>query len=140
MAQEVKNLPAMQEIQVQSLGQEYPLKKGMDTHSSNLAWSIVVVIQSLSCVQLFVSPRTAARQVSLSFPISQSLLKFMPTELVMLSNHLILCCPLLFLSSIFLSIRVFSNESALHVRWPKHWSLRINPSNEFSGLISFRMD
>ena len=127
----------MQEIQVQSLGQEYPLKKGMDTHSSNLAWSIVVVIQSLSCVQLFVSPRTAARQVSLSFPISQSLLKFMPTELVMLSNHLILCCPLL-LTSIFPSIRVFSNDSALLIKWPKYWNF--SPTNEHSGLISFRID
>ena len=105
MAQEVKNLPAMQEIQVQSLGQEYPLKKGMDTHSSNLAWRIVV-IHSLSCIQLSVSPRAAVHQASLSFPISQCLLKFMPTELVMLSNHLILCCPLL-MPSIFPSIRVF---------------------------------
>ena len=83
---------------------------------------------------------TAACQASLSFTISQSLLKLMSTELVMLANHLILCCPLLLLPSIFPSIRVFSNESALHVRWPKHWSLRINPSNEFSGLISFRID
>ena len=136
MAQEVKNLPAMQEIQVQSLGQEYPLKKGMDTHSSNLAWSIVV-IHSLSCIQLSVSPRAAAHQASLSFPISQCLLKFMPTELVMLSNHLILCCPLLLISS-FPSIRVFSNESALHINWPKYWSF--SPTNEHSGLISFRID
>ena len=94
----------------------------------------------LSCVQLFVTPWTAALQASLSFTISQSLLKFMSIELVMLSNHLILCCPLLFLPSIFLSIRVFSNEEALSIKWPKYWSFSISPSNEYSGLISFRID
>ena len=78
----------------------------------------------------------------LSFTISWSLLKLMSIESVMSSNHLILCCPLLFLPSIFPSIRVFSNESALHIRWPKYWSFSfsISPSNEYSGLISFRMD
>ena len=83
-----------------------------------------------------------ACQASLSFTISWSLLKFMFTESVMLSNHLILCCPLFFLPLIFPSIRVFSNESALCIRWPKCWSFSfiINPSNEYSGLISFRMD
>ena len=106
-----------------------------------------VVVQSLICVQLFVTPRTAARQASLSFTISQSLLKLKSFESVMPSNHLILCCPLLLLPSIFPSIRVFFNESALHSRWPKYWGLSfsISPSNEYpglisSGLISFRFD
>ena len=76
----------------------------------------------------------------LSFIISRSLLKFMSIESVMLSNHFILCCPLLLLPSVFLSIRVFSNESALHIRWPKYWSFSISPANEYSGLISFRID
>ena len=76
----------------------------------------------------------------LSFIISRSLLKFMSIESVMLSNHFILCCPLLLLPSVFLSIRVFSNESALHIRWPKYWSFSISPANEYSGLISCRMD
>ena len=82
------------------------------------------------------------RQASLSFIISLSLLKLTSIESVMPSNHLILCCPLLFLPSIFPSIRVFSNESALHTRWPKYWSFRfsITPSNEYSGWISFRVD
>ena len=85
---------------------------------------------------------TAAHQDSLSSTFSLSLLKFMSIELVMLPNHLILCCPLVLLPSIFPSIRVFSNESALHIRWPKYWSFSfsINPSNEYSGLISFRID
>ena len=93
-------------------------------------------VQSLSCVRLFVTPWTAARQASLSITNSQSLLKLMTIESVMPSNHLILCHPLLLL------IRVFSNESALHIRWPKDWtfSFSIGPSNEHSGLISFRMD
>ena len=101
-----------------------------------------VVVQSLSYVQLFATPRTAARQAPLSSTISQGLLKFLSIESVMLSNHLILCCPLLLLPSIFLSIRVFSSESALHIRWPKYWSFsfRISPSNEYSELISFRID
>ena len=87
-------------------------------------------------------PWTAARQASLSFIISQSLLKLMSLESVMSSNHLILCCPLLLLPSIFSSIRVFSNESALHIRWPKYqrFSFSISPSREYSGLISFRTD
>ena len=92
--------------------------------------------------QLFVIPWTAACQASLSFSISQSLLKFMSTELVMLSNHLILCCPFLRLSSVFPSIRVFSNESALQIRWPRYWnfSFSIRLSNEYSELIFFRID
>ena len=99
-------------------------------------------VQSLSCVQLFVTPWTAARQASLSITNSQSLLKHMSIEWVMPSNHLILCRPLLLLPSIFLNIRVFSNESALHIRWPKYWSFSFNisPSNEHPGLISLRMD
>ena len=99
-------------------------------------------IQSLSRVQLFVTPWTAARQASLSITNSQSPPKAMSIESVMPSNHLILCCSLLLLPSIFPSIRVFSNESALRIRWPKFWSFSFNisPSNEYSGLISFRMD
>ena len=99
-------------------------------------------VQSLSCVQLFVTPWTAARQASLSITNSQSLLKHMSIESVMPSNHLILCRLLLFPPSIFPSIRGFSNESVLHIRWPKYWSFSfsISPSNEYSGLISFWMD
>ena len=99
-------------------------------------------VKSLSRVQLFVTPWTAARQASLSITNSQSLLKLISIESVMPSNHLILCRPLLLLPSIFPSIRVFSNESLLPIRWLKDWSfsLSISPSNEYSGLISFRMD
>ena len=95
-----------------------------------------------SSVQLFGNPWTAAHQASLSITNSQSLLKLMSTESVMPSNHLILCCPLLLLPSIFPSIRIFSNESVLHIRWPKYWnfSFSINPSNKYSVLISFRID
>ena len=96
----------------------------------------------LSCTQLLATPWTTTLQVSLSFSISQSLLKLMSIELVMPSNHLILYRPLLLLPSIFPSIRVLSNESALRIRWPKYWSFssNISPSNEHPGLISFRMD
>ena len=99
-------------------------------------------VQSPGHVQLFVTPWIAARQASLSVTNSQSLLKLMSIKLVMPSNHLILCRPLLLLSSIFPTIRVFSNESVLHIRWPKDWSFSfsISPSNEYSGLISFRKD
>ena len=88
------------------------------------------------------TPWNAAQQASLFFTISRSLLKLMSIESVMPSNHRIFCCPLLLLPSIFLSIRVFSNESALRIRWPKYWSFSfsINPSNEYLGLISFRID
>ena len=86
------------------------------------------------------TPQTAAHQASLSITNSQSLLKLMFIGSVMPSNHIILCCPLLLLPSIFPSIRVFSNESVLHIRWPNYWSFSISPSNEYSGLISFRMD
>ena len=99
-------------------------------------------VWSLSHVQLFVIPQTAAHQTSLSITNSRSLLKLISIELVKPSNHLILCHPLLLPPSIFPSIRVFSNESLLHIRWPKYWSFSfsISPSNEYSGLISFRMD
>ena len=99
-------------------------------------------VQSLSCVRLFTTPWTSARQASLSITNSQGLLKLISIESVMPSNHLILCCPLLLLPPIFPSIRVFSSESTLHIRWPKYWSFSFNisPSNEHSGLISFRMD
>ena len=99
-------------------------------------------VQSLSCVQLFVVPWTAARQASLSITNSRSPPKRMSVESVMPSNHLILCRPLLLLPSVFPSIRVFSNESALHIRWPKYCSFTFNisPINEHPGLISFRMD
>ena len=101
----------------------------------------IFLVQSLSCVRLFATPWTAARQASLSITNSQSLPKLMTIESVMSSNHLILCCPLLFLPSIFPSIRVFSNESVLHIRWPKFWNFSfISPFNEYSRLISFRMD
>ena len=98
-------------------------------------------VQQLSRVQLFVTTWTAARQASLSITNSQSLPKSMSIESVMPSNHLILCCPPLLLPSVFPSIRVFSNESALRIRWPKYWSFSfsISPSNEYSGLICFRM-
>ena len=102
----------------------------------------IVVVQLLSCVRLSVTPWTAAHQASLSFIISWSLLKLMSIESLMPSNHLVLCPPLRHLTSVFPSIRVFSNESALRIRWPKFWrfSFSISPSNEYSGFISFRID
>ena len=100
----------------------------------------VVVVQLLSGI--FVTPWTAARQASLFFTNTRGLLKLMSIELVMPSNYLVLCYPFLLLLSIFPSIRVFSNESALHIRWPKYWSFSFNisPSNVYSGLIFFRID
>ena len=105
-------------------------------------WNLTIVFHLLSCVQLFAIPWTAAHQASLSFTISQRLLKLMSIESVMPSNHLILCGPLLFLPSVFPSIGVFSSESALRIRWPKYWSFSfsISFSNEHSVLISFRID
>ena len=102
----------------------------------------IYAVQLLSHVWLLVTPRTVACQAFLSITNFQSLLKLISIESVMPSNHLILCCPLLFLPSIFPIIRVFSNESALHIRWPKYWSFSFNisPSNEHPELISFRMD
>ena len=101
--------------------------------------TLVVLVQFLSHVQLFVTPWTAARQASLSFAISWSLLRLLSIESVMPSNHLVLCHPRL-LPSVFPSIRVFSSESVLHIRWPKYWSFSISPSNEYSGFLSFRFD
>ena len=103
------------------------------------------VVLSLSLVQLFATPWTAAHQASLSFTIALSLLKLMSIESMMVSDHLTLCCPLFLLPSIFPSIRVFSDESALYIRWPNigasvNISFSISPSNEYSGLISFRID
>ena len=102
----------------------------------------ISLVQSLSCVRLFVTPWNAAHQASLSITNSQSLPKPMSIESVMPSNHLILCHPLLPLPSLFPSIRVFSNELALCIRWPKYWSFSfsISPCSEYSGLISFRID
>ena len=98
------------------------------------------LVQSLSCVWFFVTQRTAAHQASLSITNSWSLFQIMSVKLVMPSSHPILCYPLLLLPSIFPNIRVFSNESVLHIRWPKSWSFSISPSNEYSGLISCRLD
>ena len=118
----------------------------LDTHRFCLGQRRVrvsrFVVQSLSLVQPFVTPWTVARQTSLSFTISWSLLRFMSIELVMPCSHLVLCHPLLLLPSIFPSIKVFSNKSALHIRWPKYWnfSFSISPFNKYSGLISFRND
>ena len=100
--------------------------------------SIFVIVQSLSHVWFFMTPWTAAHQGPLFSTISQNLLKLMSIESVMISNHVILCCPLLLLPSIFPSIRVFSNDLALCIRWPKYWSFSISSSNEYSGLMSFR--
>ena len=102
---------------------------------------ILVNVQLLRFVWIFVTPWTAAHQASLSFTISLGLPKLMSTELVMPSNDLILCCPLLLLLSLFPSITVISRESALHIRWPKSWSFSssISPFNEYLGLISFRL-
>ena len=113
--------------------------------SPSMSFLIVVVVQSLSGIQLFETPWTAACQTCLSFTISRSLPKLMSFESMMPSNHLLLCCPLLLLPSIFPRIRVFSLEEpmlALHIRWPKYWnfSFSISPFNEYSGLISFRID
>ena len=107
-----------------------------------MTYLVIAVVQSLSYVQLFATPWTAAHQASLSVINSQSLLKLMSIELVMPSNHLILCRPLLLLPSIFPNIRVFSNEWVLHIRWPQYWSFSfsIRPSNKYSGLISFSID
>ena len=107
--------------------------RSLDLHSS---------IQSPSCVQLFVTPWTAARQATLPITNSQSLLKLMSITSVMPYNHLIICRPLFLIPSIFPSIRVFSNKSALCIKWPKYWSFSFNisPSNDYSGLISFRID
>ena len=111
-------------------------------HSASFLQYVFSSVQLLSRVRLFETPWIAAHQASLSITNYRSSLKLMSIESVMPSNHLILCCPLLLLPSIFPSIRVFPNESILCIRWPKYWSFSfsISPSNEYSGLISFRMD
>ena len=118
------------------------VKVDLATRAPTQKFSQSSSVQSLSCVWLFATAWTAARQASLSITNSQSLLKLMSIELVMPSNHLILCHPLLFIPSIFPSIRVLSKESVLHIRGPNYWSFSfsISPSNEYSGMISFRMD
>ena len=158
----VKNLPAMQETWVWSLSREDLLEKGMSIHSSIFAWRILWTEEPggllslglqrvghdwatnttllLSRVWFFATLWITAHQAPLSFTVSQSLLKIMSMESEILTNHLILCCPLLLLPSIFPSIRVFSNELALHIRWPNYWSFNISPFSEYSGLISFRID
>ena len=118
--------------------------------TNSITWKYLLInflltfssVQSLSCVQLFATPWTSARQASLSITNSQSPLKLISIESVMPSNHLILCCPFLLLPSIFPSIKIFSKEEVLHIRWPTYWSFTfsISPSNEHPGLISFRMD
>ena len=120
-------------------GQDFQLLNSMLAHLTLFYLSVLLSsVQSLSRVQLFVTPWTEAHQASLSITNSQSLLKLMSIESAMPSNHLIFCRFLLLLPSIFPSIRVFSNESALRIRWPKYWSFSFNisPSNEHSGLIS----
>ena len=109
---------------------------------NKISWACLLLLLSHSVMCYSATPWTAACRVSLSFTISRSLLKLTFIELMMPSNHLILCCPLLLLPSIVPSIRVFSSESVLHIRWPKYWSFSFNisPSNEYSGLISFRID
>ena len=105
-------------------------------------WVSLSSVQSLRCVQLFATPWATAHQASRLITSSRSLLKLMAIEALMSSNHVILCCPLLLLPSIFPSIRVFSIESVLHIRWPKYWSFSfsISPSKDYSGLISLRID
>ena len=139
IAKLVKNLPARQESLVQFLGWEDPLEKTLLLKGR---YDEISSVQSLSHDQLFATPWTAACQASVSITNSQSLPKLMSFESVMPFNHLILCCPLLLLPSIFSSIGVISNRSVLHIRWPKYWSFSfsISPSSEHSGLISFRMD
>ena len=112
------------------------------TEKSKEAITKISSVQSFSCIWLFATPWTTARQASLSITNSRSLLKLISIESVMPSNHLILCRPLLLLPSVFPSIRVFSRESVLHIRWPKYWSFSFSicPSNECSELISIRMD
>ena len=118
------------------------VKEERGIHITTLLPSKRLVVQSLSHIQLFRTPWNTACQASLSFTIPQSSLRLMSIELMMPSNHLILCHPLLLLPSIFPSIRVFSNDLVLCIRWPKYcsFSFSINPSNEYSGLISFRSD
>ena len=129
----------LQNFKIQILNSKFKISK---ICKISLILLLFIVVQLLSCVLIFATPWTAAPQASLFFTILQSLLKFLSAESVMLSNHLILCCHFHLLPSILPSIRIFSNESALWIRWPKYWcfSFSISPSDEYSGLISFRMD
>ena len=136
----VSNLSKMKQLEMIAPGFEprYFGSRGCTCNHYVILSLNPLVVQLLTCVVLFVTPWTATCQASLSFTISLNLLRLMSIELMMPSNHLILCCLLLLLPSIFPSIRVFSNELALRIRWPKCWgfSFSINPSNEYSGLIS----
>ena len=140
----IRHLADCSPIRVTSLFHSWEGITDSCVNSNLLAFSkyfiLVVVLQLPSYVQLFATPGTTALQASLSFTISQSLLKLMSIESVMPSNHLILCRSLLLLPSIFPSITVFSSEWGVHIRWPKDWSfsLSISPSNKYSGLISFK--
>ena len=156
MAERLKCLPAMRESRVRSLDREDPLEKGKATHSSTLAWEIPRTeetgrLQFMGsqrsqtqhccssvtqlCLTLF-DPMDCSMPGFLSFPISQSVLKLTSIELMMPSNHLILCHPFFLLPSIFPIVRVFSSELAVHIRWPKCWSFGNCPFNEYSGLMS----
>ena len=117
-----------------------PLWKSWTVSYKSIHSTTISSVQSLSHVRFFVTPWTAVHQASLSITNSRSSLKLMSIETVMPSSHLILYCPLLLLPSIFPRIRVFSNESVIHIRWLKDWSFSFSPSNEYSGLISFWMD
>ena len=114
--------------------------KVMRLHNNVNVLMALSSVQSLSCVQLFATPWTAANQASLPITNWWTLVKLMFIKLVVPSNHLIHCCHLLLLPSIFPNIRVFSNESVLRIRWPKYWSFSVSPSNDYSGLIAFRID
>ena len=139
-------LPLLQTSQQLSSGKTLPQPAGGKKCFPRISWILkpgflhYSLVQSLSRVWLFVTPWTAARQASLSTTNSRSPPKLMSIESVMPSSYLILCCPLLLLPSIFPSISIFSKISALHVSWPKYWRFSISPSNEYSGLISFRVD
>ena len=139
MAESIKDLKSL--LKVKEVNEKAGLKLNIQKTNIMAAGSINS-IQLLSHVQLFATPWTAACQASLSITNSRSLLKLVSIEVVIPSNHLILCLPLLLLSSILPSIRVFSNESVLRIRWPKYWSFSfsISPSNEYSGPISFSPD
>ena len=141
----LSNFRFIEELQRQY--REFPYNLHPDVPNFNILYNHgifikLIVVQLLNCIRLFVTPCTTACQAPLSATVFRSFLKFMFIELVILSNHLILCHPLFLLPSVFPSIRVFSSESALYIRWPKYWSFSfgISPSREYLGLISFRID
>ena len=144
-----QSFPASESFQMSQLfilgGQSIGVSASTSVLPMNTQWTFQLFlssVQSLSCVQLFATPWTAARQASLSIANSQSLLKLMSIELMTPSSHLIFCRPLLLWPSIFTSVRVFSNETVHRIRWPQYlsFSFSVSPSNKYSGLISFRMD